>query len=134
MANEASVSLLETQAAWVLIVTFTISLVYEVWRATARAGVSRHDSIRVFFTQGFVIYVLAAVVIFLLFAGVAAAPWVALVFTLVAILVSLFYYNPTVLMERKPGLIDWLEDLVFTGLLFVAAALLINEVLGKSLV
>jgi hypothetical protein len=36
--------------------------------------------------------------------------------------------------ERKPGMVDWVEDLVFTGLLFVAAALLIFEVLGKSLV
>jgi hypothetical protein len=35
--------------------------------------------------------------------------------------------------EREPGLLDWLEDLVYTGLLFVAGTLLLYEVLGWSL-
>jgi hypothetical protein len=48
------------------------------------------------------------------------------------IAVSVFY-NPVIMLERQPGMIDWIEDLVFTGLLFVAAALLLYEVLGKSL-
>jgi len=46
--------------------------------------------------------------------------------------VSIFYYNPKIMLERQPGLIDWFEDLVYTGLLFVAAALLSYAVLGKS--
>jgi hypothetical protein len=49
------------------------------------------------------------------------------------ILVSIFYYNPRILLERQPGVIDWFEDLVFTGLLFVAAVLLAYEVAGMTL-
>ena len=46
---------------------------------------------------------------------------------------SIFYYNPKMMVERKPGLIDWFEDLVYTGLLFVVAALLTLEVSGFAL-
>jgi hypothetical protein len=129
-----NVTTLESHAAWVLAVAFAISLAYELWRSTARAGTSRHDSMRVFVTQGIVIYVVAAVVVGLLLAGVAGAAWIGLVVAVGGILVSVFYYNPVVMPERQPELIDWVEDLVFTGLLFVAAALLTYEVLGKSLV
>jgi hypothetical protein len=38
-----------------------------------------------------------------------------------------------VMPERDPGLIDWVEDLVFTGLLFVVAAFLILDVTGRTL-
>ncbi len=133
MPNDVERTVLETHAAWVLVVAFGMSLLYELWRATAKAGISRHDSMRMFVTQGIVTYVVAAVVVGLLFAGVAGAAWIGLAFSLVAILVSVFYYNPTVMPERQPGIIDWFEDLVFTGLLFVAATLLIYEISGKAL-
>ncbi|MFI7744761.1 hypothetical protein [Kocuria rhizosphaericola] len=45
----------------------------------------------------------------------------------------MFYYNPKIMVERKPGIIDWFEGLVYTGLLFVAAAFLLPEVLGLTL-
>lgn len=48
--------------------------------------------------------------------------------------VSIFYSNPVVMTERDPGLIDWVEDLLFTGLLFLAAGLLTYQVAGYSLV
>lgn len=134
MPDELGRSVLEGHAALVLAVAFAISLAYELWRSTAKAGTSRHDSMRVFVTQGIVIYVVAAGVIYLLVAGVAAGAWVGLAFAVVSILVSVFYYNPVVMMEREPGLTDWVEDLVFTGLLFVAAAQLLYVVMGKSLV
>lgn len=35
---------------------------------------------------------------------------------------SIYYYNPTIMLERQPGLVDWIEDLLLTGLLFIAAA------------
>lgn len=133
MNSESTTDLLVTHAAWILAVTFAMSLVYELWRATAKAGTSRHDSMRVFL-QGAIIYVLAAVVIVLLLVEVTGAAWIGLVFTIVSILVSIFYYNPTVMLEREPGIVDWIEDLAFTGLLFVAAALLAYEVAGRSLV
>jgi phosphatidylserine synthase len=125
-------SVLVTHAAWVLVITFTISFCYELYRATIMAGTSRHDSLRGL-AQTLVLYVVAATVIAALFAGLSWAVWAGLVFSVLMILVSIFYYNPKVLLERKPGIIDWLEDLVYTGLLFVAATLLVYEIVGKTL-
>ena len=68
-----------------------------------------------------------------LFAGFAWAAWVGLVLAVALIILSIFYYNPRIMLERQPGMIDWFEDLVYTGLLFVAAALLLYDVLGKTL-
>ena len=124
---------LELHAAWILVATFTLSAIYELWRATAKAGASRHDSMRVFLTQDLVLYILGAIVIALLFAGVTGAAWIGLIFSVLLILVSIFYYNPKIMLERHPGLIDWFEDLTYTGLLFVAAALLAYQVAGKVL-
>ena len=125
-------SLLESVSAWVLIVSFALSLIYEFWRATAKAGVSRYDSMRAFI-QGLWLYVLAAIVIVLLFVGVPFAAWIGLVFSVLVILVSIFYYNPKMMPARKPGLFDWFEDLVYTGLAFVTATLLALEVAGLTL-
>jgi len=120
-------------AAWILLITFVLSVLYELYRATIKAGVSRHDSLRTFVSQGLPLYVAAAIVIAMLFAGFTWAAWVGLVFSVALILVSIFYYNPRIMLERQPDMIDWFEDLVYTGLLFVAAALLLYHVLGKTL-
>ena len=132
MGDAVHPTLLESLSAWTLVVGFVISLIYELWRAVAKTGVSKYDTMRAF-VQELWLYVLAAVVIFLLFAGVPFAAWVGLGFAVVVILVSIFYYNPKMMLERKPGLIDWIEDLVYTGLLFVVAAFLILEVSGCTL-
>lgn len=108
-------------AAIVLAVAFLLSFAYEVYRVTVKAGVSRHDTRRGF-VQQLPLYVAAAVVIGLLWIGPAWSTWVGLVFTVGMIVVSIAYYNPRIMLERKPDLIDWAEDLLFTGLLFVAAA------------
>lgn len=126
-------TLLEASSAWVMVAAFALSLAYELWRATAKAGTSRHDSLRAFLIQDLGMYVVAAVVIILLFAGVPFAAWVGLIFSVLVILGSIFYYNPKIMIERKPGIIDWFEDLVFTGLQFVVAALLFLEVSGLTL-
>lgn len=125
-------TVLTTNAAWVLLVTFALSLAYEIYRVTAKAGTSRHDTMRAF-VEELVIYVVAAIVILGLFAGASWAPWAGLAYSVVMIIVSIFYYNPKVMIERQPDVIDWFEDLVFTGLLFVAAALLFYEVAGYTL-
>lgn len=125
-------TVLTTHAAWVLVVAFAISLLYEVWRATAKAGTSRHDSPRAF-VQQLVLYVAAAGVIAALFAQAAWAAGAGLLFSVGMLVVSILYYNPVIMLDRKPGLIDWVEDLLFTGLLFVATTLLSYEVLGWSL-
>lgn len=123
---------LVTHAAWVLLATFALSFGYEAYRVTLKAGTSEHDSMRAF-ARTLVLYVVAAVVIAALFAGLSWAPWAGLVLSVVAILVSIFYYNPKIMLDRRPGIVDWFEDLVFTGLLFVAATLLLYEVLGLTL-
>jgi phosphatidylserine synthase len=123
----------ETHAAWVLVVTFVLSFLYELWRATAKAGTSRHDTMRGLLLQVGAAYLPATVVIGMLFAGTSGAAWVGLVLCAVSIGISVFYYNPVIMLERKPGIIDWVEDLVFTGLLFVAAALLLYEATGFAL-
>ena len=125
-------SLLESVSAWVLIVSFALSLIYEFWRATAKAGTSQYDSMRAL-VQGLWLYVLAAIVIVLLFLGVPFAAWIGLVFSVLVILVSIFYYNPKMMPAREPGLFDWFEDLVYTGLAFVTATLLALEVAGLTL-
>lgn len=133
MILAAAPSVLEVHAAWVLVVTFAISLAYELWRATAKAGSTEHDSMHNFVTKVLALYVLASIVIGLLFAGVPGAAWVGLVFSVVFILVSIFYYNPVYMCARDTSLIAWAEDLTYTGLLFVAAFLLFYEVAGLSL-
>ena len=126
-------SLLKAHAAWVLAAAHGLSAAYELWRATVKAGISRYDSLASFLRQDVPLYVIAAVVIALLFLGVAGSAWIGLAFATVGILASALYYSPKVLVAREPGPIDWLEVLVFTGLLFVAAALLLYEVRGLSL-
>ena len=124
--------MLVLRAAWVLVVAMAISLVYEIWRATSKAGTSRHDSMRNLL-GGSVLYGIAAVVIAILFAGPAWAAWVGLLLCVAWIVYGIFVFNPVVMLERKPGIIDWVEDLVFMGLLFVAATLLLYELLGWEL-
>ena len=124
--------MLVLHAAWVLVVAMVISLVYEIWRATSKAGTSRHDSMQNLL-GGLALYGVAAVVIAILFVGPAWAGWVGLVFCVVWIVYGIFVYNPVVMLERQPGIIDWVEDLVFMGLLFVAATLLLYDVLGWEL-
>jgi hypothetical protein len=121
------------QAAWVLLAAFVLSFVYELYRATAKAGTSQHDSMQSFAKNNIAFYVVATVVIAVLFAGFEWAPWVGLLFSGGAIAASILYYNPKILLERTPGIIDWFEDIVFTGLLFVAASLLAYKVLGITL-
>ena len=115
-------------AAWTLTAAFVLSFFYEVYRATVKAGVSQHDSVRSFILQVIALYLPAAIIITLMFGGREWAAWVGLVFSVVMILVSIFYYNPKIMLERRPGILDWFEDLVFTGLLFVAAAQLIYAI------
>lgn len=122
-----------SQVSWVLIAAFALSLVYELYRSTAKAGTSKYDSMRSFLTQELPFYAITFVLAVLVRMGWRWVAWVALAVGVVAIIVSIFYYSPIVLPQRKPGPIDWLEDKVYTGLLFVAVALLVYDLLGKTL-
>ena len=120
---------LAAHATWVLIVAFAGSLLYELYRATAKAGTSRHDSPEALARQ-IPLYVGAAIVIGLLFVRFELASWIGLGFTVLVIGISILYYNPTIMRDRRPGIVDWLEDLLFSGLLFVVAALLAYDASG----
>ena len=50
-------------APWMLLITVALSFIYELYRATIKAGVSRHDSLRTFVSQGLPLYVVATIVI-----------------------------------------------------------------------
>jgi cell division protein FtsW (lipid II flippase) len=123
-----------TQASWVLIAAFTLSLLYELYRSTAKAGTSRHDSMRGFLIQGLPFYAIGFALAVLVRPGWRWAAWLALTAGVVLIIVSIFYYSSAVLPQRKPGLIDWFEDKIYTGLLFVAVALLLYDLAGKTLI
>jgi hypothetical protein len=82
--------------------------------------------------QQLVLYIVAAAVIAGLFADASWAAWAGLLVCALMILVSILAYNPVIMLERKPAFIGWVEELPFTGLLFVAATLLLDEVLGWS--
>lgn len=124
---------LVAHATWILIGAFAGSLLYELYRATVKAGTSPYDSALALARQ-VPLYVGATGVIALLFVRFEAASWVGLAFTVAVGLTSILYYNPVVMTKRQPGIVDWLEDLVFTGALFVAAALLAYDATGWSLV
>jgi hypothetical protein len=130
---EVGMTDLVTQAAWVLVAAFVLSLAYELYRATVKAGTSPHDSATSFVKNNVALYVVAALVIALLFAGFGWAPWAGLIFSAVVTAASILYYNPKILLERDPGVVDWFEDLVFTGLVFLAMALLVYQVLDVTL-
>jgi hypothetical protein len=121
-----------THAAWVLTANFTLSFGYELYRATVRSGTSSHDSLRGLVEQ-LPFYACAGAVIAVLFAGYRHASRIGLGFCVATIAISIGYYNPKIILDRQPGLFDWFEDLVFTGLLFVAAAQLIYQLRTPSL-
>ena len=123
-----------SQVSWILIVAFVLSLLYELYRSTAKNGISKYDSMRSFLTQELPFYAVAFALAVLLRTGWPWVAWAALVVGVGLILVSIFYYSPLVLPQRKPGPIDWLEDKLYTGLLFVAVALVAYDLLGKTLV
>ena len=123
-----------SQVSWVLIAAFALSLLYELYRSTAKAGTSRYDSIRGFLTQQLPFYAIGFVLAMLVRTGWPWVAWTALAVGVVLIMVSIFYYSPIMLPQRRPGPLDWLEDKLYTGLLFVAVALLAYDLLGKTLV
>jgi phosphatidylserine synthase len=122
-----------SQVSWILILAFAVSLLYELYRSTAKAGTSKYDSMRSFLTLELPFYAIAVVLAVLVRTGWPWVAWTALAVGVALIMVSIFYYSPIMLPQRKPGPIDWFEDKLYTGLLFVAVALLAYDLLGKTL-
>lgn len=121
-----------SQAGWLLLGAAVLSAVYELWRAVARTGVMKYDSIGAWLLSMTVV-ALEVVVAVLLLAGWQWAPHVGLVLAGCLFLVSVFYYGPKVLFERRPGPVDHFEDRVYTALIAIVAVLLGYQVLGVTL-
>jgi hypothetical protein len=66
-----------TQVSWVLIAAFALSLLYELYRATAKAGTSKYDSMRSFLTQGLPFYTIGFALAGLVRTGWRWAAWLA---------------------------------------------------------
>jgi hypothetical protein len=115
--------------SWSLIATFGISVVDESYRCTAKAGTSGWDSAGSFLRL-LPLYAVAFALAVLVRTGWRWAAWTTLAFGTASILVSILYHGPVILPQRKPGRIDWFEDRTYTGLLFVAVALLAHDLLG----
>jgi hypothetical protein len=78
---------------------------------------------RTFLTQTVPSYAFAFLPAVLVRMGWAWMAWTALAVGMALILISIFYYSPTVLPQRRRAR----EDKVYTGLLFVAVALLASD-------
>jgi hypothetical protein len=122
------------QAFWILIVVFIISLLYKLYRVTAKGGASKSDTKRSILTESLPLWGLIVFSAVLVRTGLIWGVWFGLISSLILIGLSIFYYNPVIMRDRKPGLIDWLEDMVYTGLLFVVVALLGYHLAGITLI
>ncbi len=123
---------LASQGGWLLLGAAVLSAVYELWRAVARTGVMKYDSIRAWLLSMTVV-ALEVVVAVLLLVEWEWAPHAGLVLAGGLFLVSVFYYGPKVLFERRPGLVDHFEDRVYTALVAIVAVLLGYQLLGVTL-
>lgn len=120
-------------AGWLLLTAAVLSWGYELWRAVARTGVGPNDTMRDWLMTA-PIYVGALAVSALLLVGWEFAPILGLVYGVGSCLASTFYYGPSVLIARRPGLVDWIEDRLFTMLVAIVALLLALHLAGVSLV
>ncbi len=123
-----------TQIAWLLGAAFVLSLLYELYRATFKTGISEWDSMKSFLRQQPLFYTIGFATTALVAVGFSWAVWLALILSIVVIVAGTLYYCPRILMTRRPGPIDWIESNVFAGLLFAVAVLSINHLLGNTLV
>ncbi len=122
-----------TQIAWLLGAAFVLSLLYELYRATFKTGISEWDSMKSFLRQQPPFYAIGFATTALVAVGFSWAVWLALILSILVIVAGTLYYCPKILMARSPGPIDWIESNVFCGLLFAVAVLSINHLLGSTL-
>jgi hypothetical protein len=123
---------LSVLAGWLLLAATIISVTYELWRAVARTNVGPSDTMRAWIS-GLPLYAGALAASLLLLLGWEFAPLLGLAFGLLASGMSIFWYGPSVLCQRRPGALDWFEDRVFTMLVGIVALLLTFELAGITL-
>lgn len=119
---------LQIHVAVILFVAFALSCAYEIYRVVAKSGTSEYDSPRIFFSVAVPFYIVSFGVTALLLTDFSWANELALGYTIVLILVAIFFYSPKIALVRKPQLIDWVENSMYLGLLFSAATVLVYTV------
>lgn len=124
---------LTTLASWLMASAFALSTVHEVYRATAKAGVSRYDSKRELLTRTLPFYLGAMALVLAMGFGVTGTTWAGLALSVAMVLISALYYNPTIMAARQPGIMDWAEDIAFTGLFFASGVLLVAHLTDNTL-
>jgi hypothetical protein len=92
-----------TQVSWVLIAAFALSLPYELYRSTAKAGTSKYDSMRTFLTEAVPSYAVAFALAVLVRTGWQWVAWTVLAVAVALIMISILCYSPIILSQRKPG-------------------------------
>ena len=119
------------QVFWILLTAFILSLGYEVYRATVKAGVSSFDA---FNLSTAIFYLICFGMTFLLRINKLWFWWLILLFTLGLIAIGIFYYDPVILPARHPELIDWFESVTYLGLLFIATYLCLQRLRERILI
>lgn len=119
------------QAFWTLLVTFTISSGYEVYRGVSGTGIASFDTVNAVL---FIYYLVGFGMAVLVRTNQRWAWWLVLLLTLALIAVGTFYYDPIILPARHPDALDWFESVAYLGLLFIAASLCVQQLRGRVLV
>jgi hydrogenase/urease accessory protein HupE len=115
-----------------LVVTFAMAFVYEAYRGFVMTGVSQYDTPSLVGVS--LLFSLVGIGIgYLAYRGPHWGRHVALLFVLAVIAGSIVLYNPVILPERDPGLIDHVENLLYTGLMIAVAILLLYDIRGVTL-
>ena len=122
-----------TQIAWLLGTAYGLSLLYELYRALAKTGITEWDSMGYLLRRQPPFYAIGFATTALVALGFSWAVWLALIVSIAVIGGGIFYYGPKILMARRPGPIDWAENNIFGGIFFAVAILSINYLLGSTL-
>ncbi len=107
-----------------LLIAFSVSLGYELWRSTAHAGESEYDAVGLwyigFYGVGFGMAALA-------WLDRRGGWWAILIISGLLWLVGAAVYNPTMLMARNPGFVDHMESAVYMGLLMLTMGIALER-------
>ena len=115
--------------SWTLVSAQTISALYQVYRSTIME-VPQSDAFGAPAVIGYTILFTLALLVRL---GRRWTWWLTLLSTLAMLNFGIFFYFPDVTAARQFGPIDWIEGVVYVGLLFVAAIMSIFSLAGVTL-
>ena len=107
----------------------TISALYQVYRSTIMEA-PQYDA---FGAPAVIGYTILFALAWLARLGRRWTWWLTLLWTIAMINFGIFFYFPEMTAARQFGPIDWIEGVVYEGLLFVAATMSIFSLSGVTL-